>query len=69
MFGTVFHHVCNLEIIIPEYHVSLYISWYHDSVCSSLEPAFFIILRNFESPGNFVTLLIIPSIIFQYGEQ
>lgn len=60
MFGTAFYHVCNLEVIIPEYHLSLYhlISWYHDSLCSSLETAVFIVLRNFESSGNFVILLI-----------
>lgn len=60
MFRTVFHHVCNFEVIIPEYHPLFYhlISWCCDSLCSSLEPAVFIVLRNFESPGNFVILLI-----------
>lgn len=69
MFRSAFHHVCNFEIIIPEYHRPLYhlISWCHDILCSSLETAVFIVLRNFESPGNFVILLITPFCILFFN--
>lgn len=69
MFRTAFHHVYNFEVIIPWYHLSLYhlISWYHDSLCSSLEPAVFMLLKNFGSPEKFVTLLITPFYILFFN--
>lgn len=69
MFRSAFHHVCNFVVIIPEYHLPLYhlIPWYHDSLCSSLEAAVFIVLRNFESPGTFIILLITPFYILFFN--
>lgn len=72
MLRTIFHHVSDFEFIILKYLLTLYhlVSWYHDILCSSLKPAVFIILSDFESPGNCrLTNYPCLHIIFQYGEQ
>lgn len=69
MFRATFHHVCYFEFIILGYNLPLYhlVSWYYDILWSSLEPAVFIILSNFESPANFVISLIIPFCILFFN--